>query len=39
MKFKQQIALALLLFVSACTSISIMWLVWTGIFYVMEMMK
>ena len=25
--------------ISACASVSIMWLVWTGIFWVMEKMK
>ena len=36
---KHKLALIAIYFVSGCTSVSIMWLVWTGIFWLMEKMK
>lgn len=36
---KRQLIMIGIAVISACTSISLMWFLWTGIFYVMEMVK
>lgn len=39
MKTKDKIILIVSVFLSACVSITVMWWVWTGIFYLVERFK